>query len=240
MTPTRTLPRLVGAAILIGTFATACGEDAESMSAAACDRYADLQAGFFGDPSQLGAAATAFAEEAPESLDDDVEVIVAAFGSDDPAAMSTPEFAEANERVGAVVFDECESAAAIDVSGVDYAFDGMPATVSSGRIAVRLANDSASGQPHELVIVTGVDGQTADELRDLPTEELMQQARPVGLVFVEQPGAAATTLVDLEPGSYLVICNLPVAENGEPPAGDGPPTDTHAHHGMVTTLTVEA
>ena len=116
----------------------------------------------------------------------------------------------------------------------------MPSSVSSGRVALRLSNDTESDQPHELMIVTGADGQPADELRDLPMEELMQQARPVGLVFVEQPGAAATTLVDLEPGTYLVMCNLPVAENGEQPADDGPPADTHADHGMVTTLTVEA
>ncbi len=240
MSPTRSCARLVGGALLLAAVATACGDDAESMSTAACDRYAELQAGFFGDPSALGAAATAFGEAAPDSLEEDVGVVVAAFNSDDPSAMSTPEFAAANERVGAAVFDDCDSVVALDVSGIDYAFDGLPSSISSGRVAVRLANDTASGQPHELVILTGADGQAADELRDLPMEQLMQQARPVGLVFVEQPGAAATTLVDLEPGSYLVICTLPVAENGEQPDGDAPPTDTHAHHGMVTTLTVEA
>ena len=43
----------------------------------------------------------------------------------------------------------------------------------------------------------------------------MQQARPVGVAFAATPGATATTLVDLEAGSYLLICSLPVAEGGE-------------------------
>ena len=66
MSPTRSRARLVGGALLLATIATACGDDADSMSTAACDRYADLQAGFFGDPSELGAAAVAFGDAAPD------------------------------------------------------------------------------------------------------------------------------------------------------------------------------
>jgi hypothetical protein len=230
--------RLVGALVAVAAVTAACGDDADQVSSAACDRYAELQAAFFGDPAQLGPAAAAFAEASPDELADEVDTLVAGFGADSPDAMGAPEFVEANERIGDAVFSDCDTEAAIDVDGIDYAFDGLPEQVDAGRIALRLHNESETEQPHEIVVVTGTDGQSADELRDLPMEELMQQARPVGLAFVDTPGTSATTLIDLEPGSYLLICSLPVAEGGEMPEGDGPPTDTHASHGMVATLTV--
>lgn len=237
MNTTRTPRRLLVAVLAVSTIAAACGDDTETISADACDRYAELQGSFFGDPSQMGAAATAFAEAAPESLSDDVDVVVAAFGSDDPDAMSSPEFAAANQRIGDVVFADCDSVASVDVDGIDYAFDGLPESVDAGRLAVRLHNESETEQPHELIMVTGTDGQTAEELRALPMDQLMQQARPVGLAFVDAPGSSSTTLIDLEPGSYLLICTLPVAEGGAMPEGEGP-HDSHADHGMVATLTV--
>lgn len=229
---------MIGVLVAFATLTVGCGEDTDTVSSDACDRYAELQAGFFGDPAQLGTAAEAFAAAAPKALADDVDVLVEAFGSDSPDAMGSPEFTEASERVGDAIFSDCETAASIDVDGVDYAFAGLPESIDAGRLALRLQNVSATEQPHEVVIVTGTDGQSADELRALPMDELMQQARPVGLAFVDTPGASATTLVDLEPGSYLLICSLPVAEGGDMPEGDGPPTDTHAAHGMVATLTV--
>ncbi|MFP5488580.1 MAG: hypothetical protein ACLGHQ_09780 [Acidimicrobiia bacterium] len=229
--------RLLGVVTLVALAASACGDDDESMSADACDRYAELQAGFFGDPSQLGSAAQAFADAAPSSLEDDLATLVTAFGSDDPDAMGSPEFVAANERIGDAVFSGCDTVAAIDVDGIDYAFSGLPETVGSGRVAVRLHNETETEQPHEMIIVTGTDGQSADELSDLPMDQLMQQARPVGLAFVDAPGASSTTLLDLQPGSYLIICTLPVAEGGEMPDGEGP-HDSHADHGMVATLTV--
>lgn len=241
MSTTRAPRRLVGTtALTVATLvivAAACGDDADSVSAAGCDRYAELQAAFFGDPAQLGPAAEAFAAAVPDALTEDASTLVDAFGSEDPDAMGSAEFVEASERIGDAVFADCDTAAAVDVDGIDYAFDGLPESIESGRIALRLHNESDTEQPHELIVLTGTDGQTADELRELPMEELMQQARPVGLAFVDAPGASATTLVDLEPGSYLVMCTLPVAEGGEMPVGDGP-HESHADHGMVATLTV--
>ena len=237
MNTTRTPRRLIGTVLLIAAVAATCGDDTDPVSSLACDHYAELQAAFFGDPSVMGAAADAFAEAAPESMADDAAVLVAAFGAASPDAMGSPEFVGAYERIGDAVFADCDTVAAIDVDGIDYAFDGLPESVDAGRIALRLHNQSETGQPRELVVVTGTDGQTADELRDLPMEDLMQQARPVGLAFVNRPGAAATTLIDLAPGSYLLVCSLPVVEGGEAPEGDGTP-ENHAAHGMVATLTV--
>lgn len=243
-TPHRLLLRSIGLSAALAALtvaATGCGSDADDgLSATACDAYADAQAAFFGDPAELGAAFTALADAAPATLVEEAEVLAAAAASstDDPAAFDTPEVTVAGQAIGDAAFEGCDTVASLDVAGVDYAFADLPETVEPGRVAIRLTNDSATGQPHEIVVVTGADGQSADELAALPMEELMQQARPVGVAFAATPGATATTLVDLEAGSYLLICSLPVDESGEPPATDGPPTDTHADHGMVATLTV--
>lgn len=230
--------RYLGAvAIALLAVATGCEADDESLSADACDRYADLQAAFFGDPAQIGPAVDAFADALPDEYSADAEAVATALSSDDPAAMGSPEYVEASDRIGDTVFADCDTSAAIDVSGVDYGFGGLPESVEAGRVALRLANESDTDQPHEVLIAVGAEGQSADELRDLPLEELMGAARPIGVAFTEVAGSSATTLVDLEPGSYLLICTLPVAENGEMPEGEEP-VPTHADHGMVATLTV--
>lgn len=233
----RRLVALSAALAAVAAVAAACGDDTDVVSDAACDRYADLQVAFFGDPAELVPTAEAFAGAVPDSLAADAGVLVDAFGSEDPAVGATPEFVAASERIGDAVFADCATSAAFDVDGIDYAFDGLPDTVEAGRIAFRLRNASESAQPHEVLVVAGADGQSADELRELPMEELMQQARPVGVAFVDTPGASSTTLVDLGPGSYLVLCTLPVAPGGDAGGGAGP-LDSHADHGMVATLTV--
>lgn len=220
------------------TTLAACESDADTMSASACDAYADFQAAFFGDPASLGTAAEALAAAAPDSSSDEAATIETAVGAmaADPGALDTPEAAAALQAIGDQAYDDCDADDTLDVSGVDYAFAELPAEIDAGRVAIRFTNDSQADEPHELVIATGADGQSADELAGLPIEELFQQAVPVALAFTDTPGGHATTLVDLEPGSYLVICTLPVG--GFSDAQEGPPTDPHSAHGMVTTLTV--
>lgn len=216
----------------------ACESDGDDLSAEACDAYVAAQGSFFGDPTQIGPAFDALAAALDGEAADDAAVVAAAAGSDDPAAFESPEVTAASERLGDTVFDGCDTVEAVDVEGVDYAFGDLPDELEAGRMAFRIENESATDQPHELVIVTSTDGRSAEELRDLPMEELMAVARPVAVAFAATPGTSATTLVDLQPGSYLVICSLPVAEDGAQPDPSAPPTDTHADHGMVDTLTV--
>jgi hypothetical protein len=238
-TPTN---RAIGAALAALAIAAtaACEADSDTMSAEACDAYAAAQGSFFGDPAQMGPAFAAFADAAPGALADEAQVLAdaAAASLDDPGAFEAPEVSEASAAIGDAVFDDCDTVAAVDVEGVDYAFGGLPEQIDAGRVAFRLENATDTGQPHELVVVTGTEGQSAEELSDLPMDELMMQARPVAVAFVDEPGGSATTLVDLTPGSYLVICSLPVMEDGAEPSSDEAPHDTHADHGMVATLTV--
>lgn len=227
------------AAVLAATLVTvgaACeGDDDAGLTAEACDAYADLQGAFLGDPAELTPKAEAFAAVAPKDLKDPVDVLVAALSSDDPAASETPEYAEAQTEVADAVYADCASDAKADVEGLDYKFAGLPGKIAAGRLNLRFTNDSQTDEPHELIIVTGANGETAAELQALPMEELFAAARPLAVAFTDAPGAVSTTLVDLEPGEYLVICTLPVG--GFDAAQDGP-GDPHSNHGMVATLTV--
>lgn len=220
------------------TVITACEGDDDTMSEAACDAYADFQASMFGDPTAMAAAAEAFAVEAPESSSDDATAIANAVGAmaDDPDALESPEASAALRAVGDSVYDQCDADEKLDVAGVDYAFESLPDEIDAGRVAIRFANDSESGEPHELVLATGANGESAADLAALPIEQLFQAARPLAVAFTDVPDTHATTLVDLEPGEYLVICTLPVG--GFVEGQDGPPADPHSAHGMVKTLTV--
>ena len=232
------IPRaaLILAAVTLPALA-ACESDDE-MSAEACDAYADFQAAFFGDPAAMATAAQTFADAAPEEIADESGVIVTAVqaSAEDPAAMETPEVSGALEVVGTAVFDGCDVDEKLEVSGIDYAFEDLPDEIDAGRVAIQFTNDSEAGEPHELVIATGADGQSASDLAGLPIDQLFQQARPVAVAFTNAPDQTATTLVDLEPGEYLVICTLPVG--GFTDDQEGPPADPHSAHGMVSTLTV--
>jgi hypothetical protein len=231
----RQLLGLVAITATIAVGAAACESDEDGMSAAACDAYVDLNNAFFGDPAGLAPAVEALAEAAPAELEDEIAVVSAAVTSDDPAASETPEYSAASQAIGDAAFEDCATEESIDVTGVDYGFGNLPTEVDAGRIAFRLSNESAANEPHELVIATGANGETAAELKELPMEELFEAARPLAVAFTNEPDTRATTMVDLEAGEYLVICTLPVG--GFEAAADGP-GDPHSNHGMVAILTV--
>ena len=228
----------IALAALSLTALAACESDDDSMSAEACDAYAGFQSAMFGDPAALAPAAQAFADAAPDASSDDASTIVTAVSKmgDDPSALDSPEVSAALQSVGDSVYDGCDADKKLDVTGVDYAFEDMPEQIDAGRVAIRFANESAADEPHELIIATGADGQSAADLAALPMEELFAQARPLAVAFTNGPDTHATTLVDLPKGEYLIICTLPVG--GFTENQDGPPADPHSHHGMVTTLKV--
>lgn len=228
------------AAVLAATLVTgfaACGGDDDGFDAKACDAFADLQAAFFGDPAAIAPAAEAFAAAAPKDLKKSADVLAAAATSEDEGAGETPEYVKAQTAIANAVFDDCKADAKADVKGVDYKFNGMPTTLAAGRLNLRFTNETQTDEPHELVIVTGANGESAADLQQLPIEELFGVVRPVTFTFTGTADGVAATLVDLEPGEYLVICTLPVG--GFEAAQDGP-GDPHANHGMVQTLTVTA
>ena len=76
--------------------------------------------------------------------------------------------------------------------------------------------------------------ETLDEIFALPEEEIFGKITPVNASFAF-PGASDTGSWNLtDPGSYAVVCFVPVGSVGET-EGDGPP---HLTEGMVQEFTV--
>ena len=213
----------------------ACGSDdsADALPPAACDAYATIGAAMFGDPSGVPDAVATLTSEAPESLEEAATTYGAAFDammSGDESALESDEFTAASEELGAAVYDSCESSAHLDVSGIDYGFEGLPESIDAGRVAIEFTNDTTTDEPHELVLMRKVDGvtETAAELLELPEDELMSKIVPAAVVFADDKDGKGVALVDLEPGNYVAVCMIPTN-------GDGPP---HAMNGMIADVVV--
>lgn len=94
--------------------------------------------------------------------------------------------------------------ATVAVTLVDDAVVLEPATVPAASIRFEATNEGT--MTHEFEIFAGA------TTTDLPVESNV--AITEGLELVDEvedvvPGATASLTVDLEPGAYLVICNLP-------------------------------
>lgn len=142
----------------------------------------------------------------------------------------------------------------IAVTAVDYGFEGLPATIAAGT-TLTLANES-SMELHELVAIRLPDDETrsADELVQLPPEELGAFFPLVATVIITPPNAPEGFAVEgtgtlTEPGRYLIICAIPTgadpdeymqaaaeSEGGPPEVEGGPP---HFVNGMYAEITVE-
>ncbi len=149
--------------------------------------------------------------------------------------------------------DDVAGPATIEVSGLDYGYEGLPETISAGSEIV-FTNDS-SDEAHEFVALRldEDDDRTAQEILALPPEELGPLLAGVSSVLVAAPRsegflAEGSAILD-EPGRYVVMCLIPTgadpdeylaaaaeAEGGPPDVAGGPP---HFVEGMWDELVVE-
>ena len=226
------------AVAIVAAAAVGCGSDDDtvddaSLSPAACDAFATINAAMFGDPSGVDSAADALVEGASADLTDSAETyaeaLVAGMGGDE-TALEGADVAAAIEDIGTAATETCDTVASVDVSGIDYAYEGLPDQIPMGRTAFDFTNDTASGEAHEMLILRRVEGadESVTELLELPEDELFSKVVPAAVVFADDAGASGHALVDLDAGEYIAICMIPTA-------GDGPP---HAVNGMVDEFTV--
>lgn len=139
----------------------------------------------------------------------------------------------------------------IEVTALDYAYQGLPQTVPAGS-TLTMSNDSTR-EVHELVAIRLPEDETravADLVAD--SEALPALFPHVTTVIVAPPGedgvAVEGTGELVEPGRYAIICVIPTgadpqayitaaaeSEGGPPDVPGGPP---HIVHGMFAELTV--
>lgn len=148
----------------------------------------------------------------------------------------------------------------IDVTAVNYAFEGLPSTIAAGS-TLTLYN-GATDEAHELVafrINDDVD-LTVEEILEAGEEEMEQYIAPgpPATVIVAGPGSDGTAVVGdgsiSDPGRYALACFIPTGadpdeflaaaqEAGEAGEDEGPPDveggPPHFTEGMFAELNVE-
>jgi plastocyanin len=105
--------------------------------------------------------------------------------------------------------------AAVEVTGVEYAFQGLPTSLPAG---TELGFSNAGAEVHEMILVRIADDttETLDELlamdaagRDPIGEGLVEMIGDAGPLFAA-PGATAEGTLPLErEGRYVVLCFIP-------------------------------
>ena len=122
----------------------------------------------------------------------------------------------------------------LEVTATEYQYDGIPDELPTGYHVLNFSNKGQ--EQHEMFAFKINDGVTesVDELFALPEEEIMGKITPVNAAFAPPGGSDTAPLNLASPGSYAVVCFIPVGSVGET-EGDGPP---HLAEGMVQEFTV--
>jgi hypothetical protein len=97
--------------------------------------------------------------------------------------------------------------AELDVTATEYAYSGIPPTLSFGPLIVNLHNEGA--EVHEVVFLRIDDGSTtAEELLAMPSAEAEGDSTVFGTA-IAFPGETAHVLVSLVSGNFVVAAFLP-------------------------------
>jgi uncharacterized cupredoxin-like copper-binding protein len=188
---------------------------------------------------------TELAEQAPDDATREVvealqDVIVPGLEEQGPDIFGSAEFEAAESAYDAVVNPLCDYGE-MNVTAVDYGFEGIDETVAPGPVSVTLQNDGE--ELHEFIVVRASDEDTdlealVDEIAALSDEEFEQQTefQFVGAAFAEQGDSDESLMVFEEPGRYVVLCFIPEGTTGFETEGTGPP---HFELGMYAEFTVE-
>jgi hypothetical protein len=119
-----------------------------------------------------------------------------------------------------------EGAAVITGEMVDYAFELDETSAPAGTIAFDVTNTGE--YPHEIIIVGLPEGITVEDVFE--DESLFEQVQFYGFTFSESgEDAPPLVLVDMEPGTYTLVCFIDVPE-GVP----------HVMRGMILEFEVTA
>jgi len=222
----------------------ACGSDDDSGadSAAACDAWIaadDAVIGYLftgqGDADSVNAAIDAAIEVADPEIEQTLIDLKASAQPQlaDPESEGSDETLELYGDTIAWAGDNCD-VETLDVTAVDYAFEGVPDELSTGYTVVTFSNEGQ--EQHEMFALRFNDDTTEslEELSELPDGEVFTKISPVNATWA-LPGASDTVSWNLaEPGRYAIVCFIPTGSVGET-EGDGPP---HFIQGMVHEFTV--
>jgi hypothetical protein len=198
------------------------------------------------DPAAVDEALNAAEAAAPAELEGAIGTAAAAvrevLQTGDFAALESPEATQALSDINAYYVSDC-GYNALNLTAVNYAFQGVPATAPAGGTVVSLSNEGT--ELHEAVLFRINDDVTEsiEEILALGEEEGQAMVTQAGAAFAV-PGATGSSSMTLEPGRYAVVCFIPVGLTPEAAAeaeasGTEPEGAPHFTEGMVTEFTVE-
>jgi len=170
---------------------------------------ADIQAAFDTlDPLWSDVEASA-----PEEFADQIEELGASIddlGEGDPEAFNADETATTYFSMVSDSLDGCVDEI-VEITGVDYAFTGVPETIPAGPIGMRFTNSTQKDEQHEFIIFKKAEGETrtVEEILNDPATQEQGPGEFAGAVFAT-PGTTAGTFLDLAPGEYIAVCFIPV------------------------------
>jgi hypothetical protein len=235
----------VAGVVVLALIGAACGDDedtaadtagagaATGQKAAFCDARIQLEHEFNADEPDAQAVTSLLDDmqaAAPANLAANVETLTtvlssAAESGNDPT--EDPAFTENVQPIDEFALGHC-GFDTVEVTAVDYRFEGLPETLDAGTTGVKLTNEGA--EHHELVVVRFNDGDTTalDDLLAMSEEEAVRHATFVGVIGAD-PGSWGSSFMDLETGRYAAFCPIPMG--GE----DGPP---HFMQGMAAEFEV--
>ena len=204
--------------------------DTQQISTEACDAYLEFGAAFAAapeDPAELGPFGEQLADlldtigaGLPQAMGADIEVLTTAAAqvaeTGDPSGFFGPDGQQSLTNVGAFAFEGC-GGTQVRAEGRDYEYAGIPEELPAGRIDLQFRN--LGDEEHEVVILGQPDGVEVDfeALLAGTPDELFSQTTFEGVSF-GPPGSTTYLAVDLEPGTYLFLCNIPIGggEDGLP------------------------
>ena len=187
---------------------------------------------------KLQALAAEIQAVSPPEIKEAIDVQVAAVDKlaetgDFESTFGTPEVDAASKTTHDFDLKSCDWQP-VAVTAVNYAFQGIPATLDAGKTSFDLTNKGT--EVHEVVVIRKNDDTTEsfDELLALPEEEAQSKTTVVGSAFAAA-GDDDYAVVDLEAGEYIALCFIPEGTTDEQTEGHGPP---HFTKGMRQEFTV--
>lgn len=144
-----------------------------------------------------------------------IAVLVAGCGSSDKSGSSAD--ATTTTPASASTAAVAATGGKITVDTTEYAFAPKTITAKAGKLKVTLVNKGKI--PHELVVLKSA--AAADALK--VTGGRVSEKTSVGEVSETNAGVAKSAKLDLKPGTYVYVCNIP----------------GHYADGMYGTLTVK-
>ena len=132
---------------------------------------------------------------------------------------------------------------AIEVSAIDFAFEGLPEEIPGGNVTVHLANEGKA--PHEIAFINIGDEANAEGFFD-DFGPVIQGGAPwpdyvsnVAGANEAEPGDDFTATYQLAPGTYMVFCAL-TGTPEDPESEEAPPHFTQGMQQLVTVTDGEA